>query len=153
MRVGGGIGWRWWHEQLLLHPSCMLPRRGGGLRARGTASAWNGWWADCGVWVTCQRIFRASRLLLWRLTETYSSQLNNVLLTSYSIYSRISPPLRDPSVLWSITLCCPLRTIGIFFLGCFIVPSALLCCRLFAISLHGGTEHPHKKTKKKKKSP
>src|SRR6218665_135757 len=33
----------------------MLPRRGGGLRARGTASAWNGWWPDCGVWVTCQR--------------------------------------------------------------------------------------------------
>ena len=49
------------------------PRGGGGLRARGTASAWNGWWPDCGVWVTCQRIFRASRLLLWRLTEIYSS--------------------------------------------------------------------------------
>src|SRR6218665_661967 len=46
-------------EQLLLHPSCMLPRRGGGLRVRGTASAWNGWWPDCGVWVTCQRSFRA----------------------------------------------------------------------------------------------
>src|SRR6218665_1392647 len=102
----------------------MLPRRGGALR--GTASAWNGWWPDCGVWVTCQRIFRASRPLLWRLTEIYSSQFHNVLLMFYGIYSRISPPLRDPSVLGRITSCCPLRTIGIFFLGCYIMPSALL---------------------------
>src|SRR6218665_3694404 len=101
-----------------------------GLRAGGTASARDGCWPDCGVWVTCQRSFRASRLLLWRLTETYSSQFHNVLLTSYGIYSRISQPLRDPSVLGRITSCwqrcCPLRTIGTFFLGCCIMPSALL---------------------------
>src|SRR6218665_1296195 len=84
--VSEAISSTWWREQLLLHPSCMLPRRGGGLRARGTASVWNGcWWPDCGVWVTCQRSCRASRLLLWRLTETNSSQFHNVLLTSYGI--------------------------------------------------------------------
>src|SRR6218665_2349899 len=99
----------------------MPPRRGGSLRA----SAWNGWWPDCGVWVTCQRIFRASRLSLRRQTETYSSQFHNVLLTSYSIYSSISPPLRDPSVLGRITSYCPLKTIGIFFLRHYIMPSAL----------------------------
>src|SRR6218665_1732355 len=87
--VSEAISSTWWREQLLLHPSCMPPRRGGNLWARGTASAWNSWWPDCGIWVTCRRIFRASGLSLWMLTETCSSQFHNVL-TSYSIYLRIS---------------------------------------------------------------
>jgi len=33
--VSGAISSTWWREELLLHPSCMLLRRGGGLRARG----------------------------------------------------------------------------------------------------------------------
>src|SRR6218665_3826664 len=97
--VSGAISSTRWREQLLLHPSCIPPRRGGGLRAWGTASAWNGWWTYCCVWDTCQRSFRASRLLLRRLTETYSSQFHNVLLTSYGTYLLTSPPLRDASAL------------------------------------------------------
>src|SRR6218665_3362464 len=125
LRVLRNHGLRW-REQLLLLPSCMPPRRGGGLWAWGIASAWNGWGPDCGVWVTCQRIFRASRLSLWRLTETYSRQFHNVLLTSYGIYLPTSSLLRDPSMLGRITSYCPLKTIGIFFLGHYIMPSALL---------------------------
>src|SRR6218665_3697247 len=81
---------------------------------------------DCGVWVTCQWIFRASRLSLRRLTETYSRQFHNVLLTSYGIYLPTSPLLRNPSVLGLLTSYCPLKTIGSFFLGHYIMPSALL---------------------------
>ena len=124
--VSGAISSTWWRKQLLLHPSCMPPRRGGGLWARGTDSTWNGWWPDWGVWVICQQIFRASWLSLRRLTETYWSQFHNVLLMSCSIYLRLSPPLRDPSVLGRITSYWPLKTIGIFFLGYYIMPSALL---------------------------
>src|SRR6218665_3385636 len=42
---------------ILLHASCMPPRHGGDFRARGTASAWNGWWPDCGVYGLPQGIF------------------------------------------------------------------------------------------------
>src|SRR6218665_1772341 len=87
-----------------------------GFAGVGDRQSWNCWWPDCGVWVTFQWIFRASRLSPRRLTETYSSQFHNVL-TSYGIYSPTSPPLRDPSVLGRITSYCPLKTIGIFFLG------------------------------------
>src|SRR6218665_678308 len=102
--VSGAISSTWWREQLLLHLSCMLSRHGGvcgreGPLAPGTAG---GQIAAYGLPVNG---FSERRDSLWRLTETYSSQFHNVLLTSYGIYLRISPPFRDPSLLGRITSC------------------------------------------------
>ena len=54
------------------------------------------------------------------------SQFPSHVLRHLGPYLPTSPLLRDPSVLGPITSYCPLKTIGIFFLGHYIMSSALL---------------------------